>query len=238
MFDRTLRPVKEKIISAPTSLMAGWAHPNTVTLASFAVSVVAFFCLLTEELLLCAVLWLLGRLLDGLDGAIARRSGKQSDFGGYLDMSLDVVAYALIPLGIAIAFPTEGVFFATVTLLAVFYVNISSWMYLAALMEKRRAAAPESQTSIYMPSGVIEGSETIVFYTLFIALPDYYPFLAYAMAVLTAVTIVQRSVWAIGALSPKKVESGPPDRDEGRESLGPEGTLPEGRGSADPNKGA
>ncbi len=211
MLDRMLRPVKERIISAPASALANRVHPNTVTLVAFGVSVIAFFCLLTEELLLCALLWLLGRLLDGLDGAVARRSGKQTDFGGYLDMLLDVIAYALIPLGIAITFPTSDVLIATVTLFAAFYVNISSWMYLSALMEKRRAEGlPRSQTSIYMPSGIIEGSETIVFYTLFIAFPDYYVLSAYAMAALTGVTVAQRFVWAIATLSSRtaQVEGG------------------------------
>ena len=207
MFDRMLRPIKEQIISGPAFVLAKRVHPNVITLVAFGVSVIAFLCLLTKELLLCALLWLLGRLLDGLDGAVARRSGTQTDFGGYLDMILDVVAYALIPLGIAITFPTQGILLATAALLAAFYINISSWLYLSALQEKRRHERPSHmQTSIYMPSGLIEGSETIIFYTLFIAFPPYYVFLAYTMAALTAVTVVQRFVWATRTLSSTPAE--------------------------------
>lgn len=201
MLDRMLRPVKESVVSPIAGVLARRVHPNTITIAAFAFGVGAFLCLLQHEMLLCGVLWLLGRLLDGLDGAVARRTGKQSDFGGYLDMLLDVVAYALIPLGMALAFPSPAVFIAVTVLLAVFYVNIASWLYLSALMEKRkRVDESVATTSVFMPSGLIEGTETIVFYTLFIAFPGMFVVLAYTMAAMTAVTVVQRLVWAIRTL--------------------------------------
>ncbi|MFO7781562.1 MAG: CDP-alcohol phosphatidyltransferase family protein, partial [Spirochaetia bacterium] len=154
-----------------------------------------------HEMLLCATFWLLGRLLDGLDGAVARRSGKQSDLGGYLDMLLDVIAYALIPLGMALAFPSPAVFVAVAGLLAVFYVNIASWLYLSALMEKRKKGEEyAATTSLFMPSGLIEGTETIVFYTLFIAFPGIFVVLAYTMAAMTTITVAQRLVWALRTL--------------------------------------
>lgn len=202
MFDRFLRPVKEQVISPLAGAVASRVHPTTITVVAFGVGVGAFVCLLQEEMLLCALLWLLGRLLDGLDGAVARRSGKQSDLGGYLDIVLDIVAYALIPIGMALTFPTQAVLIAVAVLLAVFYVNIASWMYLSALTEKRRAQGLRTEpTSVFMPSGLIEGTETIVFYTLFIAFPQYFVVLAYTMAAMTMFTVVQRVIWAIRTLS-------------------------------------
>ena len=201
MLDRMLRPVKESVVSPLAGVLARRVHPNTITIGAFAFGVVAFVCLLHHEMLLCATFWLLGRLLDGLDGAVARRSGKQSDFGGYLDMLLDVIAYALLPLGMALAFPSPAVFIAVAVLLAVFYVNIASWLYLSALMEKqKRVDEYVATTSVFMPSGLIEGTETIVFYTLFIAFPGMFVVLAYTMAAMTAITVAQRLVWALRTL--------------------------------------
>lgn len=201
MLDRMLRPVKESVVSPIAAVLSRRVHPNTITIGAFAFGIVAFVCLLQHEMLLCAIFWLGGRLLDGLDGAVARRSGKQSDLGGYLDMLLDVIAYALIPLGMALAFPSPAVFIAVAVLLAVFYVNIASWLYLSALMEKRkRVNEYVTTTSVFMPSGLIEGTETIVFYTLFIAFPGMFVALAYVMAAMTAITVAQRLVWAIRIL--------------------------------------
>ncbi|MGQ7148234.1 CDP-alcohol phosphatidyltransferase family protein, partial [Escherichia sp. SS-MK2] len=48
------------------------------------------------------VVILLNRLLDGLDGALARRRGL-TDAGGFLDISLDFLFYALVPFGFILA---------------------------------------------------------------------------------------------------------------------------------------
>ena len=84
-----------------------------------------------------------------------------------------------------------------------FYVNGASWMYLSALIEKRRAArstpevdAQSAVTSIVMPTGLIEGTETVVFYTLFLLFPGLYPLLFTIMAAATLVGVVQRIAWA------------------------------------------
>lgn len=193
--------MKEQLISPVAGAIASRVHPTTITLAAFAAGVGAFVCLLFEEMLVCALLWLLGRLLDGLDGAVARRSGKQTDLGGYLDILLDIVVYALIPVGMALTFPTQAVLTAAAVLLAVFYVNIASWMYLSALIEKRRAQGMRTEpTSVFMPSGLVEGTETIVFYTFFVAFPGYFVVLAYLMSAMTTLTVLQRLVWAVRTL--------------------------------------
>ncbi|WP_435891264.1 CDP-alcohol phosphatidyltransferase family protein, partial [Klebsiella pneumoniae] len=41
-------------------------------------------------------------LLDGLDGALARRRGL-TDAGGFLDIALDFLFYALVPFGFILA---------------------------------------------------------------------------------------------------------------------------------------
>jgi hypothetical protein len=65
--------------------------------------------------------------------------------------------------------------YACALLLAAFYVNSASWMYLSALLEKHGRGASErgEPTSVSMPSGVVEGGETIVFYSLMILVPAW-----------------------------------------------------------------
>jgi hypothetical protein len=83
-------------------------------------------------------------------------------------------------------------------MLATFYVNAASWMYLSAILEKRAAGAQAQgeQTSVTMPSGIIGGTETIIFYTIFIVLNQWYVWLFGVMTILVLFTIIQRLIWA------------------------------------------
>ena len=54
---------------------------------------------------------LLNRLIDGLDGAIARQGGP-TPFGGYLDIVCDIAFYAAVPLGFALAAPANALWAA------------------------------------------------------------------------------------------------------------------------------
>jgi len=146
--------------------------------------------------------FLAGRVFDSVDGAVARRAGTASDLGGYLDQLADTIGYALVPLGLAAGIGTTEVWAACAVLLASFYVNIVSWAYLSALAEKRGAgaAAQGTATSIVMPTGLVEGAETIVLYAAMLALPSWLPGWFWLMTALVALTVVQRVAWAVRRL--------------------------------------
>ncbi|NJK82300.1 MAG: CDP-alcohol phosphatidyltransferase family protein [Chloroflexaceae bacterium] len=195
MFDHILRQVKDTVLDAVVRPLSG-VHPNVVTVLSFLVGVLAAAVIVQQFYVLGFVLWIVSRLLDGLDGAIARVHNKQSDFGGYLDILLDFAMYALIPIALVLAAPSETRYLLLVLLLASFYINAASWMHLAAILEKRNQQTAGRLTSIEMPAGIVAGTETIVFYCLFIVLPQYLEWLFSAMAVLVLLTVMQRLVWA------------------------------------------
>ena len=69
---------------------------------------------------------LLNRLADGLDGAIARATSL-SDRGGYLDIVLDFLFYGAIPLGFALASPSQNALPAAVLLLALWGPARAFW---------------------------------------------------------------------------------------------------------------
>ena len=83
----------------------------------------------------------------------------------------DTIGYAVIPLGLAFGIDDRGTWIATAVLLATFYLNAVSLGYVAALLEKRAlgAAAQGQPTSAALPRGLVEGTETIVFFTLALA---------------------------------------------------------------------
>ena len=205
MIDTLLRVPKERLLE-PLATRLSETSPNRVTLASFVVGLGAVLVTGLGFYGWGLGLWLLNRLLDGLDGEVARRGGRQSDLGGYLDILCDLVVYALVPLSLVLSNPSEGAYLALALLLTSFYVNAGSWMFLSALLEKRHrgALARGERTSVTMPSGLIEGAETVLFYSLFLLFPHAFTPLALLMVGLVAVTAGQRVVWALRVLEPPK----------------------------------
>jgi phosphatidylglycerophosphate synthase len=198
MIDKVLRSPKEQLLTPVAARLLRSIHPTTITIVAFGVGVVAAVAAWQQAYVVALALWALNRVLDGLDGTVARMHGKQSDLGGYLDIVLDITVYALIPLALAFGINSADVYMSLAFLLGTFYVNGASWMYLAALLEKRRhgAAMQGELTTVTMPGGLIEGTETIIFYTLFLLLPVYLPALFTIMGVLVIFTAGQRLVWA------------------------------------------
>jgi phosphatidylglycerophosphate synthase len=192
MKDRALGPVARRLTAM--RMGAGW-----LTAAGLIAAVVAGLLAWRGLTWWSVAVFLIGRVLDGLDGAVARRAGTASDLGGYLDQLADTVAYAAVPLGLAAGADSTQVWAACAALLAACYVNIVSWAYLAALAEKRGAgaAANGATTSIVMPTGLVEGAETIVLYALMLALPGWLPGWFWLMTGLVTITAAQRVAWAV-----------------------------------------
>jgi phosphatidylglycerophosphate synthase len=136
---------------------------------------------------------LVGRVLDGLDGAVARATYK-TDFGGYLDIFCDFVFYAAIPMAFVLRDPgANGV--AGGFLLAAFYINAASFLGYAIIAEKRRMTTrQQGEKSLYYAAGLLEGTETIVFFAILCLVPHYFPVAAYVFAALCLVTATAR-VW-------------------------------------------
>jgi phosphatidylglycerophosphate synthase len=194
VFDERLRTVKARLLT-PVATRFADTSPIQLTLAAFVLGLLAAFAAGRGMYLSALLLWLANRFLDGLDGEVARLTGQQSDWGGYLDIVCDFAVYALLPLAAAWSLGTPGAFFAVAFLLVTFYVNAATWLYLSALLGKRARSSP-TYTSIPIPTGLIEGTETILFYSLFLLLPAYAPYLMVAMAFLVIITIFQRLSWA------------------------------------------
>jgi phosphatidylglycerophosphate synthase len=203
MIDHVVRPLLERLHRPMAAALAGRVHPHAVSLFGFALGLGAAGALLDARYSLALLLWVLNRGADGLDGTLARTSARQSDFGGYLDIMLDFIIYSAIPISLVFGLPDDRAarsFLPLALLLASFYVNSASWMYPAALIEKRGRTS-EPSTSVVMPSGLIEASETMLFYCLLILLPSLAPELMLLMALLVAVTAAQRLRWGYSHLT-------------------------------------
>ena len=106
-FDIELRDFKDLCYNKGLALFAGLKpymtfSPNWITLLSGVTGIICFFLCWGGYDTWAVLLWWLSRILDGLDGAYARLTGKSSDFGGYFDIIIDFTTYAVIPLGVAL----------------------------------------------------------------------------------------------------------------------------------------
>jgi phosphatidylglycerophosphate synthase len=202
MFDQTLRQHKASALRPAASALRQ-VSPSVFTLAGLLVGLGAALAAASGSYSLGLALWILNRLLDGLDGEIARASGRQSDLGGYLDILADYIVYAAVPVGLAYAGATEFVYLGLALLLSSFYLNAASWMYLAAILEKRGSRAGH-RTSIVMPGGLVEGTETVLFYTAMLLFPTIFGALSLTMAALVFATVVQRLLWSWRHLAPPR----------------------------------
>ena len=202
MLDPTLRRVKDRALQPLAAAAARWMPAGAWTLLSLALCVGAGVLAATGSRWWAVAAWLLGRLFDGLDGPVARTRGTASDLGGYLDMMADTVGYAAVPLGVAAGQGEQSVWLWCAVLVATYSVNTVSWAYLSAIAEKRQqgAAATGEVTTIHMPTGLVEGTETIVLYAVMLAWPAQAAVWFAVMAAAVTLTILQRVVWAKGNL--------------------------------------
>lgn len=198
MFDRVIRPVKDAALAPLARAIGASVSPMAITGVAFAAGLGSAGAAYAGEWNLALVLWALCRILDGLDGVHARMHRRESSFGGYVDILLDFIVYASIPIAIAAHARTEAITFAALLLVASFYVNAASWMYLSALLEQRQqgAAARGEVTAVTMPPGVIGGTETIAFYVAFFLWPASQRPLFLVMAALVLLTAILRVFWA------------------------------------------
>lgn len=197
MLDHTLRSYKDDLLR-PIAGKLGRISPNAITVLAMFVGLSSAGTAALQWYWLALALWLLNRVLDGLDGMVARSHARQSDFGGYLDIVLDFVVYAAVPIGLYLGNPTGMNAVSLILLLSSFYVNAASWIYLSAILEKRAAGASArgELTSVTIPGGLVGGTETILFYAAFLIWPNLLPWLFGAMAGMVAVGILLRLRWA------------------------------------------
>ncbi len=199
-----MRQVKETVFQ-PFVACFPQLPPLVLTLISLLFGLFAFGALLYQIHWLAFAAWFLNRVFDALDGVLARWQGSQSDLGGYLDILVDFVVYAMIPIGLVWGKPSAIGYVVLAIMLAAFYVNAASWMYLSAILEKRAVGADSrgEQTTITMPAGIVGGTETVIIYGLFIMFHQWYVYLFGLMTFLVVITILQRFVWAVKNLDGK-----------------------------------
>ncbi|RMH47277.1 MAG: CDP-alcohol phosphatidyltransferase family protein [Alphaproteobacteria bacterium] len=216
MIDAAIQPLLHRLLAAPARRLAAMGvGADQITLAGFALGLLACAAAAAGAWGAALVLLLANRLADGLDGAVARITGP-TDRGAFLDIALDFLFYALFPLGFALADPGANALAAAV-LIAAFVGTGSSFLAFAALAAGRGQRAPRFPAKgIYYLGGLTEGFETIAIFVAMCLFPQAFPAIALGFALACAVTTVLR--WRQGwialspAMHPRPAPDAPPAR--------------------------
>ena len=196
MFDAGLRPWLDPGLNRiGTALAARGVTANALTVTGFALGLGGTLAASGGAFTTALMLFLSGRLLDGLDGAVARATA-QTDWGGYLDIVLDFAVYAAVPLAFAFYRPVENALPAA-CLLAAIVVNGSAFLVFSTMAERHGlTTAAQGDKSLYFLAGLAEGTETIAVYAAFCLWPGWFGALAYGFAGLCVISGIARIVMA------------------------------------------
>jgi len=195
MFDAKLRPLIDPPLNAMGRRLAGLGiGANAVTLAGVVLGIGAGVAAARADFTLALLLILANRLLDGLDGAVARAT-RLSHFGGYLDIVGDFVFYAAVPLGFGLATPANQL--PAMVLLASFILTGISFLAFAAIAGQRGLETEaHGRKSFFYNTGLAEGAETIAVFVAMALQPQHFAVIAYGYAALCLLTVLQRTLIA------------------------------------------
>ncbi|MGF7161832.1 phosphatidylglycerophosphate synthase [Rhodoligotrophos appendicifer] len=201
MFDHHLIRWQDTLFGGAAAwLSSRGVSADQVTMGGFVIGVCGSL-LLTQAFYGAALaMILLNRLLDGLDGAVARRQGP-TERGAFLDIGLDFFFYATVPFGFAVADPAANALAASALLLS-FVGTGSSFLAFAMVAAKRGlTSSAYPQKGLYYLGGLTEGAETIIAFAAMCLFPSYFAVISWVFAALAMITTVTRWLWGWRLLS-------------------------------------
>jgi len=227
MFDHRVRQILAPPLDRAGARIARLGiEPSVLTASGWGLGVGACVTAAMRLWYVALALWLANRLLDGLDGPVARVRGA-TDLGGFLDIVADFSIYGGFVVAVAIALPAARL--ACLALLLSYYVSGTAFLSLSSLIERRKAHYGDER-SLRFVGGLAEGTETVVVYVLFCLLPADAALIAWVFTAAVAVTAVQRVI--LGAtLLRTPPRSAPHSTAVFTASSSDRGLLPDGDGS-------
>nr|WP_299244661.1 CDP-alcohol phosphatidyltransferase family protein [uncultured Halomonas sp.] len=193
MLDRwSMRWVQPPLARLAMRLAQWRITPNQVTLVGFVIGMLALPLLAMQAYAAALGAILVNRVLDGVDGALARHTQTSSDAGGFLDITLDFVFYAAVVLGFGLADPESNALAAALLLFA-FMGTGSSFLAFAIMAAKHDIERPRfTHKAFYYLDGLTEGTETILALVAFCLWPRHFALLAIVFATACLMTTVTR----------------------------------------------
>ena len=195
MLDSKIRPLIDPPLNAAGRALAGiGVTANGLTFSGLALGLGGAVAIASGQLALGLALIIANRVLDGLDGAVARARGP-TPLGGYFDIVADFAFYVSIPLAFGVLDPANTL--AALVLVASFVLTGVSFLAFAVTAAERGISSEaHGKKSFFYSTGLAEGTETIAVFIAMCVWPTHFPIIAFGYAALCALTVIQRSALA------------------------------------------
>ena len=203
MLDSPMR----RVIDGPLTRIAGlldrpWISPDRLTVAGLVLGVASAVAAGLTWWWPALVLWLVSRILDGLDGSLARlrrsRPGAASasgEAGGFLDITADFVVYGASVFGVAVGASSayDAPWWPFALVLLAYYVNGAAFLAFSSIAERTGKQIDDGRSLSFL-GRIAEGTETIVVHSAWLIVPFVAWQIAVVWAVFVAASAAQRIV--------------------------------------------
>ena len=196
MLDSYLRPLIDPPLNViARTLVKTGITANMLTAIGFSLSLCAFAALAFQAYAIAILFIVLSRLMDGLDGPVARQS-QATDLGGYLDIVSDFIFYSGAVFFFAVGRPETAL--AAAFLIFSFMGTASSFLAYAIVAAKRGINHErQGKKSFFYAAGIAEGTESIFVLILICLIPSYFSWIACIFGGLCWMTTAGRARLAI-----------------------------------------
>ncbi|MGV8912099.1 MAG: CDP-alcohol phosphatidyltransferase family protein [Rhodoglobus sp.] len=226
MLDAQLRRAVNKPLNVLASAIdVPWITPDRVTIVGLVVGLSSAALAAFQLWPLALVAWLLSRVLDGLDGTLARRrvaaasdskrskafavsaaapEAAASEAGGFLDITADFVVYGATVLGVAIGATAAfgAPWWPFLLVMFGYYVNGAAFLAFSSIAERTGRTIPDSDNrSLFFLGRIAEGGETVFVHALWLVLPFIAWQIALVWSVIVLVSAAQRMIVGYRLLS-------------------------------------
>jgi phosphatidylglycerophosphate synthase len=196
MLDRHVRKLIDPLLEIPAAFLVARQVPaNAITVVGFLLGMMSCVAIYQQCFGIALAFILANRFADGLDGMVARRT-QASDVGGFLDIVLDIIFYAGVPFSFALA--DSQLLLPACFLIYSFMGTTGSFLAYAAISAKRGVTTDrDGKKSFFYSVGLMEGTETVLFFIMFCLFPRNFAGLAWTFGVLCWLTTLIRIITGV-----------------------------------------
>ena len=194
-----VRTVADARVLARNRLIESRLTPNAISLVGLVGNLIAAVLVTQHYFFLAGVAFILGSVMDTLDGRYSRMSGKGTAFGAFLDSTLDRIEEGIVLAAVAAYFSERGDHLAVaavvVTVLGSLMVSYTRARAEALGVECKVGIATRPVRVVILSAGLLfaRGASLGDFELLAPAI--------YLMAILTSFTVLQRVLHVRAALN-------------------------------------
>ncbi len=192
--DRSERPLGEIRDIARDRLIESRLTPNAISMTGLVLNLAAAVLILEDLFVLGALAFIIGSVMDTLDGRYSRMSGKGTPFGAFLDSTLDRIEEGIVLAAVCWQFAAGG----EEALAAACLLVVLGSLMVSYTRARAEALGVECKVGIATrPVRVVILSAGLMFANgELIDSVDLLPAAIWTMLALTAFTVLQR-VWHV-----------------------------------------